>query len=211
MKLVVRILLLSLFAGVASAEEGAHSYLSIRPLGQGFAAELTVLEETQEPNRGWAVGGALGSSLNDYFMIDLISVDYVQNNYAGNDASALNIITELKAGFFGGDFPIKPYVAGGIGAARVNFDFSDPATPGFTAWGLAWEVGGGIDYPIPDQNISLGLFYRYRTSVSMANNWQPVPSDYSLPSATQALYDAGWEYSYHAIGLEIRFGGVRGL
>ena len=209
MKLVVRVLLLTLLAGIAGADEGSKAYITIRPISQGFSGEVTVLEQTRESERSYAVGGALGVSFNDYLMMDMLSINYHNSDYRGNDASSLNIITEVKAGYFGGDFPLKPYVAVGLGASRVKFDFLDPSMPGLSDWGLAWEAGAGLEYPIENLNMSLGLFYRYRSSVSLASSWNPVPINLSMTEEQQALYNSGWEINYHAIGLELRFGGVR--
>jgi opacity protein-like surface antigen len=97
----------------------------------------------------------------------------------------------------------------GLGASHVSFQFGDGLYPGIDAWGLAWEAGGGLDLPISDYNISLGIFYRYRSAVALTNNWHPVPAVRNMTEEEQFTYYSEWEVSYHAIGIELRFGGVR--
>jgi hypothetical protein len=215
MKLVIRVLLICLFASTATAEEGTGAYFAAQPFGQEFSGEVTAVEQTGGLGRTNTFGGSVGFALNDYFMFDVISVNYAERNYSDanpdNSVSTVNIITELRAGLFGGDFPLKPYAAVGVGASRVTFDFQDGLVSDYSSWGLAWEVGGGIDYPVSDYNISLGIFYRYRSSVSLANNWHPTGAAPQLtPNENAAIY-SDWKVSYHAIGIELRFGGVRGL
>ncbi|MEE3328337.1 MAG: outer membrane beta-barrel protein [Myxococcota bacterium] len=213
MKLVIRILILSLFAGTAAAEEGSRAYFAAQPFGQGFSGSATALQQTDGLSRSNVFGGSIGFSLNDYFMMDLISVNYSDQEYSGdasqNSVSIVNIISELRFGWFGGDFPVKPYGAVGIGASNVSFSFGDNTYPGIDAWGLAWEAGGGIDVPMGKSGVSLGLFYRYRSSVSLANNWNPVPENEGMTEEQLYIYYSGWEASYHVIGIEIRFGGIR--
>ena len=214
MKLVIRILLLSLFAGTATAAEGSRAYIAFQPFGQTFSGSATALEQTGGLSRSNTFGGSLGFSLNDYLMFDLISVNYADLDYSNGasstSVSTVNIISEVRVGMFGGDLPIKPYAAVGLGASNVSFQFGDNTIyPNIDAWGLAWEAGGGLDLPIGDAGISLGIFYRYRSSVALSNNWHPVSPRRNMTEEQQATYYSEWEVSYHAIGLELRFGGVR--
>lgn len=214
MKLVIRILLLSLFAGTATAAEGSRAYIAFQPFGQTFSGSATALEQTDGLSRSNTFGGSLGFSMNDYLMFDLVSVNYSDLDYSSNatstSVSTVNIISEVRVGMFGGDFPVKPYAAVGLGASNVSFQFGDTSTyPDIDAWGLAWEAGGGLDVPIGDNGISLGIFYRYRSSVALSNNWHPVSPRRNMTEEQQAIYYSEWEVSYHAIGLELRFGGVR--
>ena len=213
MKLVIRILLLSLFAATAATAEGSRAYLAIQPFGQSFSGSATALEQTEELSTSNTFGGSVGFSMNDYLMLDLISVNYAEREYSGsasqNSVTTVNIISELRVGLFGGDFPVKPYAAVGLGASNASFHFGGDTYPGIDAWGLAWEAGGGLDVPIGDYGASLGLFYRYRSSVALTNSWHPVPPKRNMTEEEQAIYYSEWEVGYHAIGLEIRFGGVR--
>ena len=211
MKLVIRVLILSLFASTATAEEGAGAYVTIRGGYSPKGATVEFVEQTRNLDGGYTLGGSIGFSLNDYFMFDLISLDYMENQALSSDNSTLNIITELRAGLFGGDSPLKPYIALGVGASRASLDIANSQFPSLTDWGLAWEAGAGIDCPLGDTNISLGFFYRYRSSVSLADNWNPIPLDPELSVDQLKTLRSGWEVSYHAIGIELRFGGVRGL
>ena len=208
MKFIAQILVLLCFTTLASAEEGGRPYVSIRPLGFTFSADTEVLEQNQDINRGWAVGGSIGASLNDYFKIDLLAIDYAENKYGGSEVDTLTIMPVLKVGLFGGDFALKPYATLGLGASHVNFQFEDTQIPDLDGWGLGWQVGAGVDYPIPSRNLAIGVFYRYSSSVSLSEDWDPVVSDYALPTEIRNKMKAGWEVNYHSIGIEIRFGGV---
>jgi len=211
MKLVIRVLLLSFFASLASAEEGSGAYVTIRGGYPPQGPTIQAVEQTRDLDGGYTLGGSIGFSLSDYFMFDLISLDYMNNQSLGTETSTLNIITEMRVGLFGGGSHLKPYVAVGLGAARANFDVGDPQFPTFTKWGLAWEAGAGIDFPLGDTNLSLGLFYRYRSSVSVGDSWNPIPPSPDITPDQQKILNSGWEVSYQTIGLELRFGGVRGL
>lgn len=210
MKLMIRVLLLCLLAGMATAEEegGSKPYVSVRG-AMARQGDVTALQETADREGGYAIGGAVGFSMNDYLMFDLFSVDYMSGEFVNSDISTLNIITELRAGLFGGEYPVKPYLAVGVGASRAKFEFANSPYPNIDAWGLAWSVGGGVDYALADTGFSVGLFYRYRNSVALANNWHPIPPTPGMSEEDQFIYYSEWKVSYHAIGIELRFGGNR--
>ena len=118
MKLVIRILLLSLFAGTATAAEGSRAYIAFQPFGQTFSGSATALEQTGGLSRSNTYGGSLGFSMNDYLMLDLISVNYADLDYSSNASSTSVSTVNGCACIAGGTWGVRSGVpkSGSVGA-----------------------------------------------------------------------------------------------
>ncbi len=119
-----------------------------------------------DANTGIAAGGALGYAfakplgLPGAFRTEgEVSVRLSEVDVSGVDFNVL--------GFFGNgwiDLPLSdavvPYVGGGVGLGRIGVDGEDQS-------GLAWQVGGGVNFNAPDfydgplGDAFFGINYRY--------------------------------------------------
>lgn len=140
-------------------------------------AVLTPPDFTIGTDRGYRFGGALGYQFNSVLgaeaevafgrvAIDTVTPDGggpVDITGAGASASLLTVMGNLTVGTEFGAF--RPYVAVGVGAARVGLDV--PAGIGLgsgandTDWALAFQALAGVDYAITD-NISIGARFRFQ-------------------------------------------------
>ena len=93
------------------------------------------------------------------------------------------------------DFPLRPYVGVGVGAADYgpqNIRGDGMGYPAYVggpdSWGFAWQAIAGVAYPLTD-NVALTLEYRYFDRV--ADHPVGVGNDYETHSAL-----AGVRYSF---------------
>jgi outer membrane protein OmpA-like peptidoglycan-associated protein len=134
---------------------------------------------------GFAFGGGL--HLEEEFAYRYNQVDRVSPYGAGrgsmrNYAAMTNVTYELPI-----DFPLRPYIGGGIGAADyAPYHLRGDGMPypnyvgGPDSWGLAWQAIGGVAYSL-DDHIDLTLEYRYFERIN--DHPVGVGNDYEAHSA----------------------------
>jgi outer membrane protein OmpA-like peptidoglycan-associated protein len=124
---------------------------------------------------------------------DVNTIRTPYGSYAGRGsmrdyAAMANILYELPAGFMGmPDFPLRPYIGGGVGSADYapyHIRAANFAYPGYVSgdrWGFAWQGIAGLSYSLTD-NVDLTLEYRYFARTD-DNHPRGVGNDYEAQSA----------------------------
>ena len=179
---------LLLLSGPALAQADGGPYLEAN-LGYGFPEQVDVDGEAEAPLVGalgfdgdlelddaYVLGGALGYGLafgpgggrlrleanvswreNDVDELEVEGFDVEGDGEAGAVVGLANVYYDLDLGI-----PLRPYVGGGIGAARVNVDADaggllDVDDEG---WAFAWDLAAGLGYEVAD-GLELTGGYRY--------------------------------------------------
>ena len=107
---------------------------------------------------GYGIAGAYGVALDNGFRLENeLAYRQASGKQSAGDmwqlSWLLNIWYDIK-----NSTPATPYLGGGFGYGRGRL-----ASPGIideSGSGLAWQVGGGVNYRI-SQQLSLGLGFRY--------------------------------------------------
>lgn len=167
-------LYVSLFGGGNFLEDHSQSG------GEGF----TFAAESFDPDTGFAIGGAIGGSLENWvrgLRLEL-EVAFRRNDIGGQwsedtffigssgpiaaNMSTFSIMSNVAYDIDVG-MKVKPYVIAGAGWARSNFDGVLHTTGGNVNdtfnqdnSGFAWQLGAGFNYPVAP-GVEVGVGYRY--------------------------------------------------
>lgn len=177
--LLLSILLLSLMGGAAFAQTQGRFYfagfMGLNVMGkQDFTESSTGANGEISLSSGYNFAGALGFQLTpqlrlegefSYLNNDLehIAVSGIGSATLGGDLKTKLAMINLYYDF-DVNWPVKPFVGAGIGYAwhdgSIN-DVSGLATSiSESTSGYAWQVGGGLQYPVNDDFSVIGS-YRY--------------------------------------------------
>jgi hypothetical protein len=134
---------------------------------------------------GYDVGGAVGIQFGKIVRWDVLDLHYTSAEFGDNiDVNAVTLVTGAKVGWFSPDAMFQPYASVGLGGGNVGFVGNSTR---FGQWGLAWDLGAGVEMPLGKSGASIGARYRYR-AIELRGN--------GLPDARA---------STHAIGIEILY------
>jgi opacity protein-like surface antigen len=147
--------------------------------------------QSYDPDTGFLIGGAVGTSLTNWasgLRVE-VEVSYRRNDVSGSwdsgffigspfnftiqdsgpiDANASTFALMANAAYdIDMGWKIKPYVMGGAGWARTNYQGAFARTGGGTTdsfdvnnSGFAWQLGAGFNYEVAP-GVDVGLGYRY--------------------------------------------------
>ncbi len=212
-----RLLPLGLVVGLAAAAPAqAQGWYAGIQGGVTFAQDAdnesggVNVESTQDT--GFNIGGMVGYDLGNSFRVEG-ELTYRQNDIDELDVSDLGLgVDELSGtgdvsalsfmanGFYDFDvaWPVKPYIGGGIGFARVSLNDAGAEAGGVSVEladdedvVFAYQFGAGLSYPI-NPTMLISLDYRYFAT-----------SDPEFEDADGDDFDS--EYRTHNIGLSVRF------
>jgi OmpA-OmpF porin, OOP family len=152
---------------------------------------------------GWAVSGAAGCRVLDFYRLELEIAYRATDVYSANwgywaDGST-NVTTGMVNGYY--DFPIFPY-AGlvpfiGVGVGRAQFSQNVQLFNGTlsnsSSHAFAYQAIGGVEFPIIARRLSATLEYRYLSSIRPS--FQDV-SGFSYKS----------DYNSHTFTIGLRWG-----
>lgn len=176
-------LYISVFGGANWVQDSSASILTT-----DGPTDTTVFHWATDADTGFIVGGAVGTSLNNW--LQGLRVE-IEASYRRNDVSGIWTISDFDTGFFdfsiGGPidanlstfavmanvwyeydagWKVRPYIGGGVGWARTKFDGAlNTTTFNFTTFdreedGFAWQLGVGVNYEA-SPGVDIGLGYRY--------------------------------------------------
>ena len=150
---------LALDGGVVGLEDADIDYGSALPKG------------SVQFNAGWAVSGAAGWRILKYYRAEL-EVSHRENDVWGGcwdcgSRGSMNSTTYMANGYV--DFPVYsisgvvPYIGGGIGRAQLTQDIEGfgAALSHSNAHAFAYQVIGGLEFPVLPLRMSATLEYRY--------------------------------------------------
>jgi len=153
---------LAVGAGAVGLEDSQIDYEGARPSG-GIGYDT-----------GWAVSGAIGWRVLDLYRLEL-EASHRENDvwhvYSGSPpGGSVASTTYMANGYF--DLPLlhyvglAPYVGLGVGRAQFTHDIrANGATlADSSAHALAYQVIGGLEYPVIPGTISTTFEYRYLSS-----------------------------------------------
>jgi opacity protein-like surface antigen len=176
---------------------GGANFLSDSSAGEidNPGSNQEVFAWNSDADTGFVLGGAIGTSLDRWaqgLKVEL-EVSYRRNDVGGGwsvEEYSSNVISTTAVGQLDAnmstfalmaniwyEFDIgskaRPYIGGGAGWARANFDgaLTEGVTSGFsdaggeTDWdltnnGFAWQLGVGLNYEV-SPGVDVGLGYRY--------------------------------------------------
>jgi opacity protein-like surface antigen len=141
--------------------------------GASFADDIEFEDDIGEVelglDTGFNVGGVLGVDFSDYFRGE-VELSYAQYGLddceaeglvkcapPDGDLSAFYALANLWFDFDVGGF--SPYIGGGVGGAMLDID--SPPIGDDSAWGLAFQAGGGIRFDL-GETVSVDLGYRFK-------------------------------------------------
>lgn len=156
--------------------------------GAAFAPDLSYGTGEFEMENGYNVGGAIGRHLNENWDVE-IDVFYAELGYKGfeTNINGLSVMFDVIYNFKTG-WAIDPYVGGGLGTTRVQYD-GENQFPAFTGeeWLVGYQLMGGLIFEV---NETLDFFAEYR--------WHDVTSDAEIENIDDI------EYMSHNISAGIR-------
>lgn len=159
----------SIFGGVAIPEDVDGT--ATNATGTGFSVSL-------DADTGFAVGGAIGTRVNEWLRAELeVSYDEVDaDNFSGSNATfafsysargSVDALYILANVWFDVplDMPVQPYLGGGLGVgivdANVKVGPGGTFGPNESDTGFAFQVGAGLRYAVTE-NINLDVGYRFK-------------------------------------------------
>lgn len=106
----------------------------------------------------WGIGGAIGVALDSGLRLEN-EIVYRQASPRGSNDNMWALGWMVNAWWDGrNSSPFTPYFGGGFGFGRGHV--ASPGPVDNSGFGIAYQVGGGVDYKI-DQRLSLDVGYRY--------------------------------------------------
>lgn len=150
---------------------------------------VTTFSHNFDSDTGFVVGGAIGTDLWLKGLRGEIEVSYRRNDVGGNWVQRSFTTPTTPTSTYGGavdgnsstfavlanvwyDLPlgwkIRPYIGGGVGWGRSQFEAAFQSTSGYDAWtqvdadhsGFTYQLGAGFNYEVAP-GVDLGLGYRY--------------------------------------------------